>query len=62
MYGILCQKDGDPKVTIPIVNEDGDVMATWETLQKAKDFAIDHILCRMSRVIYIDLFNAELYF
>lgn len=63
MYGIICKKDGNPKISIPIVSEDDDgVMATWATLDEARIFASDHILCQMSEVFFIDLQNGEIEF
>lgn len=56
MFGILCLKDGDPDCTLMIMDED-ESMFTWPTLKEAQDFAKDHIMCRISVVLYIDLEN-----
>jgi len=62
-YGIICLKDGDPHLSIPIMDKDDDsCMATWNSLEEAKDFAAEHILCQISAVIYIDLENGTLEF
>jgi hypothetical protein len=58
--GILCKKDGDPKTTMAIRQgdpEDSITLATWNSLEEAKDFAERHILCRISECIFIDLEN-----
>ena len=63
MYGILCQKDGDPNATIPIVKgNEGLCMATWESLELAKEFASSNFLCSTSQVMFIDLDNGEIDF
>ena len=63
MYGILCKKDGDPAITIPIVkDEDDGCMATWGSLKEAKAFAMDHILCQISEVFFIDLDDGQIDF
>ena len=60
MYGIICLKDGDSSIPIPIVDsEDDGGMATWDTLDEARAFALDHILCQISVVMFIDLENGE---
>ena len=59
-YGIICLRDGDPDLSIPIMGselEDDSCMATWDSLEKAKNFAAGHILCQISSVLYIDLEN-----
>ena len=62
-YGIICLRDGDPGLSIPIMDKDDDgCMATWNSLEEAKDFAAVHILCQISAVIYIDLENGTLDF
>lgn len=61
MYGILCLKDGDPKLTVPIKDsEDDSCMATWDTLEEAQAFAKDHIMCQISLVLYVDLENYKI--
>jgi len=57
MYAILCLKDGDSNTTMPIVKDDGDTLATWETLAEAREFSDGHILCQISEVLFIDLDN-----
>lgn len=58
MYGIICKKDGNASISIPIVKDSDDgVMATWDTLEEAQEFSRDNILCQMSAVIIIDLDN-----
>lgn len=63
MYAIICKKDGDSKKAIPIVTEGDDgLMATWDTLEDARRFAVDNILCQISEVFFVDLENAEIEF
>ena len=59
MYGILCLKDGDPNCTLMIQDED-ESMFTWDTLEEAKAFAKDHIMCQISEVFYINLSEGEI--
>ena len=57
-WGIICLKDGKASLAIPIMDSDDDsCMATWNSLEEAKDFAAEHILCQISAVLYIDLEN-----
>ena len=61
MYGILCLKDGDASMTIPIMDSDDDsCMATWQTLKEAKAFATGHILCQISEIFYINFEAGEI--
>ncbi len=62
-YGIICMVDGDPDRSMPIVGQDDDsCMATWDSLEEAKNFALRSVLCQISSVIYIDLENGTLDF
>jgi len=54
MYAILCLKEGNSSIPIPIVTE-RESMAVWKTLDEAKEFAANHILCQASVVLCIDL-------
>lgn len=58
MIGILCLKDGDPDITMMIQDED-ETMFTFSTIEKAREFAREHIICRISVVLFIDLVNFE---
>ncbi|KKN85486.1 hypothetical protein LCGC14_0278070 [marine sediment metagenome] len=51
MYGILCLKDGDPSMTIPMMDED-DSMATWKTLKEAR-LSLVVTLCARYRKYYM---------
>jgi len=62
-YGIICLVDGDPDRSTPLMSgEDDSCMATWNSLEEAKDFAAVNILCEISEVLYIDLENGTLEF
>ena len=62
MYGILCKKDGNAMVTIPIQrDEEADgILATWSSLDEAIAFAENHPLCQMSEVLIVDLTNSTI--
>ena len=59
MYGILCKKDCDEKATIPIMKEESDSLATFESIDDAKAFTDGHILCEASEVLFINLETNE---
>jgi len=61
MYAIICLREKDGKdIPIPIMKADdedmpGDSMALWETYEDAEEFCREHILCRVSQNIIVDI-------
>ena len=61
MYVVICLREKDGKdIPIPIMESDdedmpGDSMALWETLEEAQEFCSEHILCRASQNIIVDI-------
>lgn len=65
MYAIICIRKKDYKeFLIPIMDSDeegepSDVMALWETFEEAQEFCREHILCKSSQNIIIDIDTAD---
>jgi hypothetical protein len=62
---ILCKKDGECESTFAITHCDEDgyssgILATFESWSDARMFANEHILCRISECLFIDVENATI--
>jgi len=61
MYSIICLREKDGvAIPIPIMESDIDgepmeTMAKWDEYEEAVDFCNEHILCRQSQNIVVDL-------
>lgn len=54
-YGIIAQRDGSAELSIPIMAEDDEGMAIFESLEAAKRFTNTNVLCVYSSNIIINL-------
>lgn len=56
MFLIICERETRKgvKFWVPIVNEDDDNMAVYDTLADAEKEVSTHILCSKSRNIIVD--------
>jgi len=63
MFGILCVKEIDSKKkAFPILVKYGieNVFRTWKTLEDAKIYAKNIILCKTSETYFINFENGEM--
>ncbi len=58
--GILAKLEGDPERVIPIIKDEDQAMAVFESWSDARDFAYEHILCRASICMFVDLENTDI--
>jgi hypothetical protein len=64
-YVIICLREKDGKdIPIPIMASDGEgdpteTMAIWEEYEEAVEFCYQHILCKSSLNIIVDLTTGD---
>lgn len=69
MFAVICKRENSlgKLVYIPIMESDEqgeptDSLAKWETSEDAEEFCTNHILCKSSQNIIIDLDAPDCFF